>query len=136
MNSRETALRRGQRVAFLLKLRAGMGEAYDKSHEAVWPEMLELLKRSGVAEYSIFRRDEMLVLVMTVEDFDAVWERIYLRQRHFLGDQICKHPNAVAVASGQGVVPRQGRDEREDRDRRLARLAVRYSGREQLQMLY
>jgi L-rhamnose mutarotase len=65
-----------KRVAFLLRLRAGMSEAYDRSHEQVWPEMLQLLKRSGVSEYSIFRRDEMLVLVMCVEDFDAVWARI------------------------------------------------------------
>jgi L-rhamnose mutarotase len=65
-----------QRVAFLLRLREGVGEAYDKSHEQVWPEMLDLLKRSGVSEYSIFRRDEMLVLVMCVEDFDTVWTRI------------------------------------------------------------
>ncbi|WP_263354397.1 L-rhamnose mutarotase [Acidicapsa acidisoli] len=65
-----------QRVAFLLRLRPGMGEAYDRSHEHVWPEMLDLLKRSGVSEYSIFRRDEMLVLVMCVEDFDTVWDRI------------------------------------------------------------
>ena len=76
VNSTEAGLREGQRVAFLLRLRAGMGEAYDKAHETVWPEMLDLLKRAGVSEYSIFRRDEMLVLVMTVEDFDAVWERI------------------------------------------------------------
>jgi len=62
----------GQRVAFLLRLRPGMGEAYDRSHEQVWPEMLALLKRAGVAEYSIFRRDEMLVLVMRVSD----WARI------------------------------------------------------------
>ena len=60
----------------MLRLRPGMGEAYDRSHEAVWPEMLALLKRSGVSEYSIFRRDEMLVLVMCVEDFDAAWARI------------------------------------------------------------
>ena len=64
------------RVAFQLRLRPGMGEAYDRSHEQVWPEMLELLKRSGVSEYSIFRRDELLILVMCVEDFDLVWARI------------------------------------------------------------
>jgi L-rhamnose mutarotase len=65
-----------KRVAFLLRLRPGMGDAYDRSHEQVWPEMLDLLKRSGVSEYSIFRRDEMLVLVMCVMDFDATWARI------------------------------------------------------------
>jgi L-rhamnose mutarotase len=53
-----------------------MGEAYDKSHKAVWPEMLALLKRSGVSEYSIFRRDDLLILAMTVEDFDRTWDLI------------------------------------------------------------
>jgi len=53
-----------------------MGEAYDQSHLAVWPEMLELLKSSGISEYSIFRRDELLILVMCVPDFNSVWDRI------------------------------------------------------------
>jgi L-rhamnose mutarotase len=56
-----------------------MGEAYDVSHQQVWPEMLDLLKRSGVHEYSIFRRDEMLILVMSLsagDSFDQVWDRI------------------------------------------------------------
>jgi L-rhamnose mutarotase len=65
-----------QRVAFQLQLRPGMGEAYDQSHQAVWPEMLELLKRSGVSEYSIFRRDETLILVMEVDNFEATWTQI------------------------------------------------------------
>lgn len=66
----------GNRVAFMLRLRPGMGEAYDKSHLEVWPEMLALLKRAGIEEYSIFRRDEMLILAMRVDNFDAVWDRI------------------------------------------------------------
>jgi L-rhamnose mutarotase len=64
---------RKQRVAFMLRLRPGMEEAYDESHRAVWPEMLALLKRAGISEYSIFRRDQLLVLAMTVEDFDVSW---------------------------------------------------------------
>lgn len=66
-------------MAFQLRLKPGMGEAYDQSHLNVWPEMLELLTRSGVSEYSIFRRDELLILVMTLshgDSFDQVWERI------------------------------------------------------------
>ena len=65
-----------QRVAFLLHLRPGNEEAYDRAHAEVWPEMLALLKRSGVSEYSIFRRDELLILTMTVEDFDRTWDQI------------------------------------------------------------
>ena len=67
---------RSQRTAFLLHIRKGKGEAYDKSHAEVWPEMLELLKRSGVSEYSIFRRDETLFLVLTTENFEATWKKI------------------------------------------------------------
>ena len=64
------------RVAFLLRLRPGTEEAYDQAHRAVWPEMLALLQRAGVSEYSIFRREQMLVLTMQVEDFDQTWARI------------------------------------------------------------
>ncbi len=66
-----------QRIAFLLRLKEGMGPEYDKSHSAVWPEMLNLLKRAGISEYSIFRRDELLFLTMHIDqDFDAVWDKI------------------------------------------------------------
>jgi L-rhamnose mutarotase len=65
-----------QRVAFLLRLKKDAGPAYDEAHKAVWPEMLDLLKRAGISEYSIFRRDELLVLSMRVEDFEATWSKI------------------------------------------------------------
>jgi L-rhamnose mutarotase len=66
-----------QRIAFLLRLKEGTGPAYDKAHSAVWPEMLDLLKRVGISEYSIFRRDELLFLYMHIEgDFDAMWDKI------------------------------------------------------------
>ena len=66
-----------QRIAFQLRLKPGTGPDYDKSHAAVWPEMLALLKRSGISEYSIFRRDELLFLTFHIEDdFDTVWDRI------------------------------------------------------------
>jgi L-rhamnose mutarotase len=39
--------------------------------------MLDLLKRAGISEYSIFRRDELLFLYMRIDgDFDAVWDKI------------------------------------------------------------
>jgi L-rhamnose mutarotase len=66
-----------QRIGFFLRLKQGMGPEYDKSHAAVWPEMLDLLKRAGISEYSIFRRDELLILTMRIEDdFETVWDRI------------------------------------------------------------
>jgi L-rhamnose mutarotase len=66
-----------QRIAFLLRLKPGAEAAYDEAHRHVWPEMLALLKRSGVSAYSIFRRGELLVLTMTVErDFETTWREI------------------------------------------------------------
>ncbi len=62
-----------QRVAFFLRLKKDAGPDYDKAHREVWPEMLDLLKRAGISEYSIFRRDELLFLTMHVENFDATW---------------------------------------------------------------
>ena len=65
-----------ERVAFCLRLRAGAGEAYDTAHREVWPKMLALLKNAGISDYSIFRRDELVVLSMRVDNFDAAWDRI------------------------------------------------------------
>jgi L-rhamnose mutarotase len=65
-----------QRIAFLLRLQQGAEEAYDKAHAEVWPEMLALLKRAGISEYSIFRREQLLFLTMSVENFDETWTRI------------------------------------------------------------
>ncbi len=66
-----------QRVAFLLRLKPGAGPEYDAVHRQVWPEMLDLLKRSGVSDYSIFRRDDLLFLTMHVDvDFETTWTKI------------------------------------------------------------
>lgn len=65
-----------KRWAFLLRIRPGAGAEYDKAHAAVWPEMLALLKRSGISEYSIFRRDELLFLTFRAVDFDQTWSSL------------------------------------------------------------
>jgi L-rhamnose mutarotase len=61
-----------ERVAFQLRIRKGMIEAYEEAHRNVWPEMLAELRRFGIAEYSIFRRDQQLFLYMQVPDFQHV----------------------------------------------------------------
>jgi L-rhamnose mutarotase len=66
-----------ERVAFMLRLKPGTADAYDEAHRQVWPEMLALLKRAGISEYSIFRRDELLVLSLRVEaNFETAWQKI------------------------------------------------------------
>ena len=43
-----------QRVAFKMKMFAGMEAEYQKRHDEIWPELVNLLKETGISEYSIF----------------------------------------------------------------------------------
>jgi L-rhamnose mutarotase len=43
-----------QRVAFKMHLFKGHEAEYKKRHDALWPELQDLLKQTGVQEYSIF----------------------------------------------------------------------------------
>ena len=62
-----------KRFAFILRLREGAAEAYEKAHREVWPEMLDMLKSGGISDYSIFRRDNLLFLTFKAVDFEATW---------------------------------------------------------------
>lgn len=42
------------RIAFKMKLHTGKAAEYKARHDALWPELRELLKATGIAEYSIF----------------------------------------------------------------------------------
>ena len=47
-----------QRLAFKMKLFKGNEDEYKKRHDAIWPELKQLLKETGVADYSIFLDQE------------------------------------------------------------------------------
>ncbi|MFJ9037297.1 L-rhamnose mutarotase [Streptomyces sp. NPDC102406] len=61
-----------QRVCFLLKVRADRIEEYRARHADVWQEMREALTATGWHNYSLFlREDGLLVGYLETEDFDA-----------------------------------------------------------------
>ncbi|MET8101373.1 L-rhamnose mutarotase [Streptomyces sp. NPDC005236] len=61
-----------QRVCFLLRVRADRLDEYRERHAAVWPEMLEALAATGWHNYSLFlREDGLLVGYLETEDFAA-----------------------------------------------------------------
>lgn len=68
--------RRAKRHAFLLKLRPGTEKAYDTLHQSVPQDLTALLRRVGIREYSIFRREQLLVLILAVADFEKAWDEI------------------------------------------------------------
>jgi L-rhamnose mutarotase len=43
-----------QRFAFKMKLKPGAIEEYERRHDAIWPELVALLRNNGIADYSIF----------------------------------------------------------------------------------
>ncbi|MFC5800517.1 L-rhamnose mutarotase [Streptomyces formicae] len=59
-----------QRVCFLLKVRQERLEEYRERHAAVWPGMLAALSAAGWHNYSLFlREDGLLVGYLETEDF-------------------------------------------------------------------
>ncbi|MFC9431070.1 L-rhamnose mutarotase [Streptomyces sp. NPDC056987] len=61
-----------QRVCFLLKVRQDRIDEYRERHAAVWPDMLGALSACGWHNYSLFlREDGLLVGYLETEDFAA-----------------------------------------------------------------
>jgi L-rhamnose mutarotase len=61
-----------QRVCFLLKVRQERLAEYRERHLDVWAEMREALSRTGWHNYSLFLRDDgLLVGYLETDDFEA-----------------------------------------------------------------
>lgn len=81
-----------KRVGFLLKVKADRLEEYKEHHKAVWPEMLDALRRNGWHNYSLFLRDDGLLFgyFEAAESFQAsldgmAEEEINLKWQEFMG---------------------------------------------------
>lgn len=60
-----------RRVCFVLKVKQDRLEEYKRRHEQVWPEMLEALRETGWHNYSLFLRDDgLLVGYLETPDFE------------------------------------------------------------------
>ena len=69
------------RVCFMLKVRAERLEEYKKRHKAVWPEMLAALRETGWHNYSLFlRNDGLLVGYLETDDFAKCLEGMKKRE--------------------------------------------------------
>ena len=61
-----------ERVCFLLRVRADRLDEYRARHREVWPEMLDALSETGWRNYSLFLRDDgLLVGYVECDDFAA-----------------------------------------------------------------
>ncbi len=48
-----------------MKLYPGQEEEYQRRHDAIWPELVQLLQETGVSDYSIFLDEETSTLFAT-----------------------------------------------------------------------
>jgi L-rhamnose mutarotase len=61
-----------ERVCFQLQVRPDRMDEYRARHREVWPEMLDALRATGWRNYSLFaREDGLLIGYVETEDFQA-----------------------------------------------------------------
>ncbi len=59
------------RICFILQVKPERLEEYKSRHRSVWPEMLQALKQTGWTNYSLFlREDGLLVGYLETENFE------------------------------------------------------------------
>jgi L-rhamnose mutarotase len=61
-----------ERVCFTMRLKPERVDDYLAAHEAVWPEMLDALRETGWADYSLFvdREAALVVGYLETDDFE------------------------------------------------------------------
>ena len=65
------------RKAFLMTLKPGHQEEYEKRHNPIWPDLQKLLRKHGVSNYSIFldRNTDLLFAYAEIES-ESLWQQI------------------------------------------------------------
>ncbi len=58
-----------EKYAFKMRLHPGAKDAYKERHDAIWPELVTLLKEAGISDYSIHLDEETHIL------FGVLWRR-------------------------------------------------------------
>ncbi|MFL4468453.1 L-rhamnose mutarotase [Tateyamaria armeniaca] len=51
------------RYVFRMRLTPGMEAEYERRHDAIWPELVDLLRAAGVSDYSIHLDPETHLLI-------------------------------------------------------------------------
>lgn len=93
-----------QRHAFKMRLNPGMETEYTRRHEEIWPELVQLLKDTGISNYSIHLDRETMTLFGYLERRDdhsmddlpnhAVMKRWWA----YMGDIMATNPDGSPVA--------------------------------------
>ena len=64
------------RHCFFMQVNSGSEEEYKRRHDEIWPELTAVIVDAGIRNYSIFRKDNMLVGYFECEDFSRSIESL------------------------------------------------------------
>ena len=93
-----------QRIAFKMQLFKGFEAEYKKRHDALWPELAELLKATGISEYSIFLDETTNSLFGVLKAADPAAldnlpaSPVMQRWWQYMGDIMESHPDNSPVS--------------------------------------
>ena len=92
------------RVAFKMKLLKGQEAAYKKRHDELWPDLQQLLKASGISDYSIFLDESTnsLLGVLKARSLQALdnlpQSEVMQKWWQYMGDIMEKNPDNSPVS--------------------------------------
>jgi L-rhamnose mutarotase len=69
------------RRAFTLQLKPGALAEYKEKHDNIWPELVEEIRRLGIAEMTAFEADPVIFYYSEILDEDA-WDRLWASPVH------------------------------------------------------
>lgn len=87
------------RIAFKMQLHPGQEAEYRRRHDAIWPELVDLLHTTGISNYSIFLDPSTLALigVLDINDPAAMdtlpGHPVMQRWWAYMGDIMETHPD-------------------------------------------
>jgi L-rhamnose mutarotase len=93
-----------QRFAFKMTLNPGMEPEYRRRHDAIWPELAQLLKQAGIANYSIHLDPETNLLFGYLERNDdhgmeaLPMHPVMRRWWDFMKDIMATNPDGSPIA--------------------------------------
>lgn len=94
-----------QKYAFKMQLHPGCEAEYQRRHDAIWPELVALLKDAGISDYYIFLDPQTLTLfgVLTRNDthkMDSLPQtEVMARWWAYMADIMDTHPSNEPIAT-------------------------------------
>ena len=94
-----------EQIAFTMRLHPGQAEEYQRRHDAIWPELVALLKAAGISDYSIFLDEAsgtLFAVLRRTEDhtMDALPAQAVMRRWwEHMADLMATHPDHAPLTT-------------------------------------